>query len=103
MTEDVITEYDLTAALVIPEGFEANTLGNNSVEVTLFADQSTRTYEVILEAVEDAIAAFESDQGVPGQLIGIETTDIYVGEGFIFIDFFFYLIKYFVAFRRRLL
>jgi ABC-2 type transport system permease protein len=87
MTQDIITEYDLTAALVIPDGFEANTLKSSSVNVTLYADQSTRTYEAILEAVEVAIEAFGSDQGIPGQVVTIETKDIVVGEGFIFIDF----------------
>jgi ABC-2 type transport system permease protein len=87
MTEDIILEYNLTAALVIPEGFEEDIKNGITVNLTLFADQSTRTYEVILEAVEEAIAAFKNDQAVSSQSIGIETKDIVVGEGFIFIDF----------------
>jgi ABC-2 type transport system permease protein len=87
MTEDIILEYDLTAALVIPGGFEKDAKNSTSVNLTLYADESTRTYEVILETVEDAIVAFETNQGVTGQVLGIETVDVVVGEGFIFIDF----------------
>jgi hypothetical protein len=76
MTEDIILEYNLTAALVIPEGFEEDIKNGITVNLTLFADQSTRTYEVILEAVEEAIAAFKNDQAVSSQSIGIETKDI---------------------------
>jgi ABC-type multidrug transport system permease subunit len=86
MSEDIIREYDLTGALVIPAGFEANLLNNTPINVALYADQSTRTYDVMVEAVEAAIGTFESNQAVP-KVIGIETTDILVGEGFVFIDF----------------
>jgi ABC-2 type transport system permease protein len=87
MTEDIILEYNLTAALVIPDGFEANIRNSAPVKFTLYADESTRTYEVILEAAGEAIGAFESNQGLTSQELGIETKDIAVGEGFIFIDF----------------
>ena len=87
MTEDIILEYNLTAAVVIPDGFKANILNRLPFKFTLYADMSTRTYEVILDAVEAAIVAFESNQGVTSEVLGIETKDIVVGEGFIFIDF----------------
>lgn len=87
MRQEIISEYELTAAVVIPSGFESSVLSGAAVDLELFVDESTRRANYILEGVEAAIAAFEIDQDVPGQVVGITTVDIEVGEGFVFMDF----------------
>jgi ABC-2 type transport system permease protein len=83
MSQDIITEYELTAAVVIPAGFEANVLSGEAVDLEVFVDESTNRATYVLDGVEAAIAALD----VPGQVVGIETVDIEVGEGFVFVDF----------------
>jgi ABC-2 type transport system permease protein len=85
--EEIIQEHDLTGALVIPVGFEANVLNGTSVDVFLYADKSSTPYDVIVERLETAIVTFEINQTVPAQVVGFETTDVDIGE-FIFLDFF---------------
>jgi ABC-2 type transport system permease protein len=87
MSEDVIREYELTGALVIPAGFEADTLNNTSINVILYADQSSTPYDVMVGAVDEAIETFEMNITVPDQVVGIDIANVDIGE-FIFIDFF---------------
>jgi len=87
MSQDVIVEHELTGALVIPAGFEADTLNSTSVDVILYADQSSTPYEVMVGALDETIETFEMNQTVPDQVVGVEIADVDIGE-FIFINFF---------------
>ena len=86
MNEEVIRDNELTAALVIPAGFEA-AWNMTSVDVIIYADKSESTYEVIIGAVETAIDAYDEHWTGPGQAVGIETTNI-DNEEFVLINFF---------------
>jgi ABC-2 type transport system permease protein len=84
MSQDIITEFELTAAVVVPSGFEASVLSGTAVDLELFVDESTRRADYVVEGVEAAIAAIENSQDAE---IGIQTVDVEVGEGFVFMDF----------------
>jgi ABC-2 type transport system permease protein len=85
--EAVISEHNPTAALVVPAGFEGTVLNGTPVDVMLYVDRSATSHGRTVGALEAAIGTFEANQTVPDQVVGIETTDIDIGE-FIFIDFF---------------
>lgn len=90
--DDVIREYSLSAALVIPAGFEATALSNTSVNVTLYGDPSSSTFGFVVGSVGAAVEILDKNlpiQGrtVPDPVVGMVTTDI-VAEDFSFIDFF---------------
>jgi ABC-2 type transport system permease protein len=90
--DDHIRDNSLSAALVIPAGFNSTAGNNNSVNVTLYADQSASSYGVIVGTVGAAVEILDKNLDIPGrvvpdQVVGMETADI-VGEDFVFIDFF---------------
>ncbi len=90
--DDHIRDKSLTAALVIPAGFEATALSNNSVNVTLYGDPSSTTFGFVAGSVGAATEILDKNlpipnRTVPDQLVGMVTTDI-VAEDFSFIDFF---------------
>jgi ABC-2 type transport system permease protein len=87
INEEGINGNELTGALVIPAGFEANALNNTSIDIILFADRSHRTYKVTVGAVDKTIETFEGNATVSDGVVGIETTNIDLEE-FVFIDFF---------------
>lgn len=84
--EDLIREYELTGALVIPAGFQA-AVNMTSIDIILYADKSDTTYKVMVEAVEEAIETFERNYDVGQPFINIKTKNTAVDQ-FIFIDFF---------------
>jgi ABC-2 type transport system permease protein len=90
--DDHIRDNSLSAALVIPAGFEATAVSNTSVNVTLYGDQTASSYGVIVGTVGAAVEILDKNlpipnRTVPDQVVGMETTDI-VTEDFVFIDFF---------------
>ncbi|MEE9116578.1 MAG: ABC transporter permease [Thermoplasmata archaeon] len=90
--DDHIRDNSLSVALVIPAGFEATALSNTSVNVTLYGDQTTSSYGVVVGSVSAAVEILDRNlpipnRAVPDQVVGMVTTDI-VAEGFAFIDFF---------------
>jgi ABC-2 type transport system permease protein len=87
MSEEIIKEFELTAALVIPAGFEADLQNSTPVDVIIYVDPSASAYGRTFDAVEKAIETFEKNQTVPVQIIGIEIADINNRE-FVFIEFF---------------
>lgn len=87
MSVEVLTEYNLTAALVIPAGFQADLEGGSTVDLALYANPSTRSYKVIRAAVEAANNAFAGSKSLSAQAIDIELEEVEVAEGFVFIDF----------------
>lgn len=80
MSQDIITEFELTAAVVIPPDFEESIRSGTAVDLEVYVDESTRRADYVVEGVEAAIA----DLDLPA---GIETVDVEVGEGFVFMDF----------------
>ena len=90
--DDHIRDNSLSAALVIPAGFQATALSNTSVNVILYGDPSSTTYGVIAGTVGAAVEILDknlpiANRTVPDQLVGMETRNI-VAEDFSFIDFF---------------
>jgi ABC-2 type transport system permease protein len=87
INEDMIKEHELTAALVIPAGFEENVLNNTSINLILYADKSATTYEYTIDTVDKAIENFEMKLTLPDRVVGRKTKEIDIEE-FIFINFF---------------
>ncbi len=87
MNESVLQEHELSGAIVIPAGFEAQISGNQSVDIIVFLDESSSTDGVILENVDTAIVTFEASSSVSGQYVSITITEIDNGE-FNFLNFF---------------
>jgi ABC-2 type transport system permease protein len=89
---DYIKDNSLSVALVIPAGFEATALSNNSVNVTLYGDRTTSWFSAVIGSVSAAVEILDknlpiANRTVPDQVIGMEMMNI-VGEDFVFIDFF---------------
>lgn len=90
--DDYIRDNSLSAALVIPAGFQATALGNTSVNVTLYGDQTVSSYGILVGSVGAAAEIFDknlpiANRTVPDQIVGMVTANI-VAEDFTFIDFF---------------
>ncbi len=88
--DDHIRDNSLSAALVIPAGFEATALSNTSVNVTLYGDQTMASYGILVGSVDAAVEILDRSlphRTVPDQVVGMVTADI-VAEDFSFIDFF---------------
>lgn len=90
--DDYIRDNSLSAALVVPAGFEATALSNTSVSVVLYGDQTTSSYGFIVGTVGAAVEILDknlpiANRTVPDQIVGLETRDV-VAEDFSFIDFF---------------
>lgn len=90
--DDYIRNNSLSAALVIPAGFEATALSNTSVDVIFYGDQTSSSYGDKFYTVETATEMLDRNlsiagRTVPDQLVGMVTMDI-VPEEFSFMDFF---------------
>jgi ABC-2 type transport system permease protein len=85
--EDGLNEHELTAALIIPAGFESKVDNGTAVELMLVTDRSIDRYGEIDKAVNKAVRTFEEGRSLPDDVVRIRTREVKIDE-FVFIDFF---------------
>lgn len=85
--QESITKFELTGALVIPAGFQADGLNATPIDLILHVDKEDGTHDITIETVSDAVEVFEGNLTFPDGTIGFKKRNIISGE-FVFIDFF---------------